>query len=300
MALPSDARVLVTGATGFLGTHFLNRLTAEDAEIHAVSRGDTDPRGGRVAWHAADLLNPTVAAELTAKVRPTHILHNAWMAVPGKFWNDESNLQWLEAGIALLRTFRANGGQHFVGVGTCAEYDWSATNFTEDETPIRPATLYGLSKAAMWSSAQAFSDNAFGAAWMRVFLPYGPGDSDKRLVRSVIGALRQGEELALGSGGQIRDFIWAPDIADLAVAILSNGAKGAFNAGTGKGTSVRAVAEYLASRIGRPELLKFGTRADPVSEPPSLVADTGKVERTLGWTPKIDVFSGLDVVLETV
>lgn len=300
MALPGNARVLVTGATGFLGTHFIERLTAENAEIHAVNRGGVGPLAGRVAWHAADLLDPSVAAKLVADIRPTHLLHNAWMAVPGKFWSDPSNLQWLESGMALLRAFRENGGQRFVGIGTCAEYDWSASGFVEDETLIRPATLYGSSKAAMWAAAQAFSDDEFSAAWMRVFLPYGPGDSEKRLVRSVIGALREAAEVALGSGNQIRDFIWAPDIADLAAAILADGTPGAFNAGTGKGTSVRQVAEHLASRIGRPELLKFGARADPVSEPPSLVANTDKVRRTLGWTPKTDVFSGLDVILETV
>jgi nucleoside-diphosphate-sugar epimerase len=300
MALPSDARVLVTGASGFLGTHFLDRLVSEGAELHAVNRRGEGPNPGRVTWHAADLLDPAAATDLIEAVRPSHLLHNAWMAVPGQFWTDPSNLQWLEAGKALLRAFRDNGGERFVGVGTCAEYDWSAAAFVEDKTPIAPATLYGRTKADMWEATQICSENAFSTGWLRIFLPYGLGDSEKRLVRSVIGALQRGEEVALGSGEQVRDFIWAPDIADLAVTTLGSDVSGAFNAGTGRGTRVRDVAEYLANRIGRAELLRFGMRPDPVSEPASLVADMGKVERTFGWHAKTDVFSGLDVILETV
>lgn len=300
MALSPNARVLVTGASGFLGTHFLQRLLTEKADLHAVNRRGVGPHADRVTWHAADLLDPTASSDLIAHVRPTHLLHNAWMAVPGLFWSDPSNTQWLDAGKALVRAFRSHGGNRFLGIGTCAEYDWDGDRYVEDETPIRPATLYGRSKAEMWEAVQEISENTFSAAWMRVFLPYGPGDSEQRLVRSVISSLRSGDEVALGSGNQLRDFIWAPDIADLAATIFASSETGAFNAGTGIGTSVRAVAEYLGRSIGRPDLLKFGARPDPVSEPAALVADLSKVRETFGWTAKTDVFSGLDVILETV
>lgn len=299
MTLPRSARVLVTGGTGFLGAHFLARVAKDDVELHAVNRHGGGPLDGRVTWHAANLLDGAAAAELIKDIRPTHLLHSAWMAAPGRFWTDPSNLGWLEAGVAMMRAFRSGGGERFVGIGTCAEYDWSSTSFIEDQTPIRPATLYGRSKAAMWAAAEAFSHEAFGAAWARVFLPYGPGDSDKRLIRSVTTALRNRAAVSLGSGTHVRDFIWAPDLADLVVTLLASDATGVFNAGTGHGTSVRAVAEYIARRVGRPELLQFGTRPDPVSEPPSLVADTGKVRNVLRWQPKTAVFSGLDELLES-
>lgn len=299
MALPSDARVLVTGATGFLGAHVLERFAAEDVDLHRASRSG-GPETGPGTGHAVDLLDRAEVSALITRLRPTHLIHCAWMAVPGKFWTDPSNLDWLDAGIALLRAFRDTGGQRFVGLGTCAEYDWSGDRFVEDETPIRPATLYGQSKAAMWAATQAHAQDSFSAAWARIFLPYGVRDSEKRLVRGILAALRAGEPVALGSGAQERDFIWAPDLADGVGALAASGAEGAFNLGTGTGTTVREAAEYLGARIGRRELLKFGTRPDPVAEPARLVADMTKMQTAVGWTAKTPLRTGLDVIIETV
>lgn len=294
----TDARVLLTGATGFLGRHCLERLGLEGVEIHAVNRNGKGPALTDAQWHAADLRSPISAAATVEAVRPTHVLHSAWIVAPGRYWRHEDNLSWLEGSIALLRAFREIGGRRFVGVGSCAEYDWGAERFREDDTPCRPATLYGKSKYALWDAAQAFADNAFSAAWTRVFLPFGPGDNPARLIPSIISALRAGSMVALGTGEAVRDFVWAPDIADLLVRLLAGDATGVFNVGSGRGTAVGDVARTLAVRLGRPDLLQFGARSDPADEPASLVADMMKVERTLGWRASMSLEVGLDALLE--
>ena len=292
-------RVLITGASGFIGTHCLRRLLAEDCEIHAVNRGGVGEHSDRVRWHAADLRDSAQATALVVGVRPTHLLHCAWIATPRIYGSSPENFDWLRSGIALALAFGANGGIRFVGVGSSAEYDPTDVPCVEDETPIRPATVYGNCKAACWLVTQAAAQRfGFSAAWGRLFLPYGPGDPPQRLVPTVLAALRVGKPVPTTYGTQQRDFIYAPDAADFLVRLLLSSESGAFNVGTGRATTVRAVIEYLASRCERPDLPQFGAIAPPPGEPAVLVADMTKVRDRLSWSAPTDVPRGLEEILK--
>lgn len=291
--------VLLTGGTGFIGSHCLVRLLREEAAIHVANRGGKGPFADRVKWHAADLRDPDQAAALVHRVQPTHLLHSAWMAVPGQFWHSPENENWLTGGRALVRAFGEAGGRHFAGLGTCAEYDWRFTEFVEDRTPIAPSTPYGRAKAAMAEAAQAAGrEFGFTAAWGRVFQPYGLGEAPQRLIPSVIAALMARRPIDLSDGLQERDFIYSPDLADLAVRLLFGGHRGAFNVGTGRAVTLRFVVESLAARLGGAELLRFGAFQPVVSEPERLVADMTKVSAQLGWTAPTSLEAGLDELVK--
>src|SRR5205085_2609309 len=108
------------------------------------------------------------------------------------------------------------GGKRFVGAGTSAEYEPTEGPCEEDRTRLRPATLYGKCKAACWLAAEAAAQHfGFTAAWGRIFLPYGPGDPPGRLIPSLLMALKEGRSIATTHGEQLRDFVYAPDVADL-------------------------------------------------------------------------------------
>lgn len=289
---------MLTGATGFLGRHCLAVVTGSAASVHAVCRHPAPLAFTHVTWHAADLRDPRQVRDLIGTVRPTHLLHCAWMAVPGRFWTDPDNTLWLDAGIAMLEAFGQVRGQRFVGVGTCAEYDWRADRFVEDETPIEPATLYGRTKAALAERAREMAASyGFSSAWGRVFLPYGPCDARQRLIPTVLDALAHGRTVDLSDGTQERDFIFAGDVADLLTRLLASDAQGAFNVGTGQGSSVRRVVEGLADRFGGRDLLRFGALPQRSDEPQHLVADMSKVRRVLGWHAATDIEAGLERVV---
>jgi nucleoside-diphosphate-sugar epimerase len=294
-------RVLITGPSGFIGTHCLLRLLAEDCEIHAVNRAGAGEYSNRVTWHGADLRDAAQAAALVVKIRPTHLLHCAWVATPRVYVHSPENADWLQSGIALAFAFGAHGGVRFVGVGSSAEYDPGDTLCVEDQTPIRPATIYGKCKAACWLAIQAAAQqHGFSAAWGRLFLPYGPGDPPQRLVPTMLAALRAGKPVPTTHGMQQRDFIYAPDAGDLLVRLLLSAESGAFNVGTGRATTIRSVIEYLASRCGKPGLPQFGAIAPARGEPPFLVADMMKVRDRLSWSAPTDVRYGLDEILSSV
>ena len=285
-------RVLLTGASGFIGRHCLTCLLSSDFdEVHAANRHGARPFAENVNWHGADLRDPVQARELIKKVRPTHLLHSAWIATPGIYSSSADNLAWLEGSISLFRAFGQSGGERIVGVGTSAEYLPDEHACHEQRTILAPLSIYGKSKLACMNaleiSAQAYD---FSAAWGRVFVPYGPGDPDARLFPSVLKSLLAREDIALTHGEQVRDFIYAPDAGALLVQLLGSNCRGAFNVGTGVGYSVRSAIEMLAQKVDAVDRLNFGARKMKSGEPDYLVADMTRTFEHVGCR----IFASLD------
>jgi nucleoside-diphosphate-sugar epimerase len=293
---PSNATVLATGCTGFLGRHCLQELVRAGFRIHAVSRQARHSALAGVAWHEIDLMSTPAATALVAALRPTHLLHLAWIATPVCYRDAPENLEWLQTSLALLRAFGENGGRRFVGVGSASEYRAGAFPCREDESPIAPTTLYGRCKSAFWTAAQdCAQQHGFSAAWARVFMPFGPGDPPGRLIPSLVAAFSAGEPIDVTDGTQIRDFVYAPDVAALLVRLLAAPeATGAFNVGTGRGVPVRDVIAWIADRFNARDLVRFGGKPRREDEPSSLIADMSKVRRVLAWQAPTSLESGLE------
>lgn len=96
-------RVLLTGATGFIGADCVPLLLDAGYEVHAVIPGGVEPGDARVFWHSADLLDSAQTRVLLQDVRPTHLMHLAWFVAPGEFWRSPENLRWLQAGVKIGR-----------------------------------------------------------------------------------------------------------------------------------------------------------------------------------------------------
>ena len=285
-------KVLITGAGGFVGRHCLPRLAAGGAEVHAVVRPGSAPPAGATVAHQADLLDPAAAAALVAEVRPTHLLHLAWVATPGAYWNSPENLDWLAAGLGLLRAFARHGGRRAVLAGTCAEYDWAAGRCHETTTPLKPAGVYGACKNALREAAEAFArQEGFSLAWGRLFFLYGPHEDARRLTPSVVRALLRGEPAECSQGAQRRDFLHVRDAAEALAALLESEVAGPVNVGSGAAVAVRDVVRRLAEACGRPDLVRFGAPA--TNEAPLVEADVGRLRDEVGFTPRYGLEDGL-------
>jgi nucleoside-diphosphate-sugar epimerase len=298
---PTGARrVLVTGASGFIGRNALPALLAAHYEVHAVSRRE-DPGLAELApgvrWHAADLLDEQAIARLLSAVAPTHLLHLAWFSEHGAFWHSPENLSWLGASLHLLRAFEVSGGRRAVVAGTCAEYDWSiAGRCLEGVTPLAPATLYGTCKHALRQVAESLWDapDAPALAWGRVFFLYGPHENQARLVPSVIAPLLAGEAARCSHGRQERDFLHVADVAGAFVALLSSEVRGAVNIGSGESVSIAELVRLLGALCGRPELVRLGVLPARAGEPEELLADTGRLREEVGFSPSLTLEEGLN------
>lgn len=286
-------RVLVTGATGFIGRHALAPLRAAGHEVHAVARTPGDDPG--VTWHAADLLQ---SPDVVREVAPDALLHLAWYAEHGTFWTAPENARWVEASLALLRAF---GGTRVVMAGSCAEYDWTtgAERLAED-APLAPATLYGESKDALRSAAEAYAGEAgLSFAWGRVFFLFGPGEHPDRLVPAVLAPLLRGEPAPTTSGEQVRDFLDAPQVAQAFCALLDSDVRGPVNVASGRGVAVRDLVATLAEHAGRPDLVRLGAIPQRPGEPPFIVADTRRLNEEVGWRPAVALEAALAAVVSS-
>ncbi len=286
-------RLLVTGATGFIGEPVV-RLARYHFEVHATARATRGAHAG-VSFHPCDLLNADKTARLIETVRPTHLLHLAWVATPGVYWTSPENHRWAEASKHLLFAFARYGGERAVVAGSCAEYDWSASGVChEHNTPTRPRTTYGRSKLEFGKWAEALgSARGMSIARGRLFFLYGPGEHPARLVPSVARALLAGTPAACSTGTQERDFLHVEDAADALVALVRSELTGPMNIGSGSAVAVRDAIGHVARACGRPDLVQLGARETPAGEPPLLVADAGRLRDELGWHPHIELARGL-------
>ncbi|MBY0399271.1 NAD-dependent epimerase/dehydratase family protein, partial [Myxococcota bacterium] len=268
MSAGDPKRVLVTGATGFIGLHTLAPLLARGYEVHAVS--SREPRSGSTApgpagrptgvvWHRADLLAPGTGAGLLAEVKPSHLLHLAWYVVPGKLITAPENFAWVAASMDLIRHFAVQGGRRFAVCGSGYEYDWSYGYCSEKRTPAVPNTVYGACKQALHLMAESFAEQAgLSATWGRVFFLYGPNEHPDRLVSSVIRSILRGEPARCSHGRQIRDYMHVQDVADGLVALLDSDVRGAVNVSSGEATTLREIVLTIGRLTGRSDLIQLG------------------------------------------
>lgn len=290
-------RVLVTGAGGFIGRWSLAALQGRGFEVHAVYSPRAATSGerpaGEVTVHHADLLNTAAIDALLARVRPTHLLHFAWIATPGIYWQSADNARWLEAGAHLAQEFFSRHGERAVMAGSSAEYDWSSVTLcNEDASPLADAagaapTAYAAAKLAMHRRLERLAHEARAScAWGRVFFQFGPGEQAARLVPSVVLSLLGGREALCTAGTQVRSFLHVAEVAEAFAALLDSDVRGAVNVGSAERVSVATLIGLIAAQIGRPDLVRLGAKALPAGEPAVLVPDVTRLRLEVGWQPR--------------
>jgi len=290
-------KVLLTGASGFIGRHAIAPLLDRGFEIHCVTSKAAPPVPG-VTWHVADLMDSSATHALIQSLRSSHLLHFAWYAEPGKFWSSPENKRWLSASELLLRAFAEGGGTRAVMAGTCAEYEWRDVLSIAEKMPLNPATLYGQCKNKMRQTLAEFSQaRALSSAWGRVFWLYGPHEHPARFVPAVIRPLLKGEPARCTHGNQIRDFLHVQDVASAFAALLDSDVQGAVNIASGQPVQLKNIVFTIAEKLNAHQHVLLDAIAVPADEPPRVVADVSRLQSEVKWQPRRTLSAGL---LETI
>jgi len=269
--------VLLTGARGFVGRAVLAELVARGVPVLAVSRGTGAAQPG-VSWHQADLLDPADRARLLAEADAPRLIHCAWQVEHGAFWTSPANADWRVASRALVAGFLARGGHRVIALGTCAEYDAQAPGPWNESRPLAPATPYGAAKAGLFADLCDLCGEKL--VWARLFHLYGPGEDPRRLIPSLIAALREGRPAEVRAARLVRDYASTAHVARCLAGLLESPVSGAVDIGSGAARTLGQLAGILGELAGRPDLLRL-SHAPSETDPPSMAPTLERLRAAL-------------------
>jgi len=283
-------KVLVTGATGHIGTQLCRRLQKDGVEVHAVSRNVRPDERGGIRWWCADLRDAQATRDLLASVQPEVIFHLAGCVTGGR--GVEAVLPTLEhnlqATVNLLVALTEIAYGRIVLAGSLEEPVDGASEVC--------SSPYAASKAAVRAYARMFHAlYKTPVVNTRIFMVYGPGKQPvTRFVPHVISSLLAGEPPKLSSGKRKVDWIYIDDVIEglLACARSQDALGGTVDLGSGNLTQLREVALQIAQLMGSEVAPAFGALPDRPMEQ-ERVADARRTYEQLDWKPRTSLESGL-------
>jgi nucleoside-diphosphate-sugar epimerase len=292
--------VLVTGATGFVGSHVLAALSAAGHDCIATHRRAEPPAAlPGVRWVRCDLLDTEAIDRLCCDSRADQLLHMGWRAIHSGVNDAMDNLDWLAASVRLARAFFESGGTHVLVTGSCFEYDPRSGRCIEGTTSLDSLLLYGECKNALRHMVNGIARlHAADVTWARIFFTYGPDEHPTRFVRSLVRSMLLGEPAAMSHGRQIRDFVYVRDVAQAIETMLRQRPAGEYNVASGQPVTLARIAEEVARQIGRPDLLQVGARKALAWEPPVFLGSVARTEQVCGWRATTTLADGLAETIE--
>lgn len=294
-------RVLLTGATGFIGSQVARALLESGHTVFALTRKGAslwrlDDVVPRLELVHGELTEPDDIEAVVKDVRPELCVHSAWYTEPGRYLSSSENVRLANASLFLSVTLARHGCKRLVGVGTCLEYDTNADGGTFSEiTPVGPRHLYSESKLSTYQFIEALGRrDGMATSWARVFYQYGPYEDERRLVPHVIRKLLAGERAQLTPGEQVRDFLHVSDVGRAIAAVGLSDVGGVVNIGSGVPLTVRALATEIGRKLDALDRLEFGAVPYSPGDPMYICANNRRLTQDVGFTPRHSLSSGLD------
>lgn len=246
------SRVLITGATGFIGRMCLEKLQENNFEIHATYQNKPIHHSNHVFWHDCNILNALETTQLITKVKPEYLIHLAWFVDHKTYWTSEKNIDFIYATSNLYQTFSKNGGQKAILIGTSAEYDNNHSICEETKTPLNPSTLYGICKKQTFElihQLKKLHPNYAAFTWVRLFNIYGPHENKFRLIPYLFTTFFQEKSPVLQTPKSIRDYIHVDNLSEILVNMLTIDTPETVNAGSGDQFSIEELANIIHKRF---------------------------------------------------
>jgi len=300
-------RVLVTGITGFIGSHLAERLVAEGAKVSAIGRRPVkdlwklNEARYEVNYYQERYWNRENLKRILRSARPEIIYHLAATGVTEPYLDAEEAVGFnVGATLALLQPLPKWEYERFVYVGTCYEYGHTPPPIRED-SPLDPVNVYAASKAAASLFCRMYHRSyGWPITIVRSFAAYGPRQSQRALIPQVILHALRGQDFEMTPGEQGRDWVYVDDVVEGIVrASCVDGTVGqTINLCTGEEHTVREVVGKVLELMGNPVRAVVGTRPYRPGEVWHLVGDNSRAKKLLDWQPQVGLEEGLRKTIE--
>lgn len=292
-------RVLVTGGSGFIGTHLCKLMIEKGASVEAWIRPRTKspnslPRLLRreVNLREVDIRDEAAVKKALMDRPPDLIFHLAGVRSTG---NDPASLAQMTL-TNVLGTLNVIDNVEpdtpIIESGSCEEYGRGPVPFSETQSP-QPESFYSLTKMLATRACQSLANSSSCVA--RLAVVYGPGQSGEMFIPSLIRACLDGQTFHMTLGEQTRDFVYVEDAVAALIALAEcREARGqVVNVGTGVEHTLKDVAQQSLELSGAKIRLQMGTLSPRSGEANRYVCSVEKIRRLTGWQPKVDIREGL-------
>lgn len=291
----SGKKVLITGASGFLGSHLCDRLCENNVEIHAVSRTERTSDQDSLQWWHGNMEDIEVVQNLFHTIKPDVVFHLSGMvtAAAGAELVLPTFNSLLVTTVNILTVAAKTGCDRVISIASLEEPEPGQN----EATPISP---YAAAKWASSAYSRMFHQlYQTPVVLVRPFMTYGPGQNVRKIIPSVTLSLLQSEPPKLASGQRQVDWIYVDDVISgmLAAAQVPHVEGCTFDLGSGTLVSIRSVVQQLTNLVNPQIEPSFGALPDrPVEK--VRVANTAYTYEKLGWQPVISLETGLEQTVD--
>jgi len=308
-------KVLVTGAGGFIGSHLTERLFELGAKIRAFVRYTSRADEGFIKYFSDDLRkNMDIVygdireLETVAKAMDgVDIIFNlaALVGIPYSYIHPQEVIEANTIGtLNVLMAARDVGIEKLVQTSTSEVYGTARYVPINEDHPKQPQSPYSASKIAADAIALSFYHSFdLPVAVIRPFNTYGPRQSDRAVIPSIISQALTKDRLTLGNKTPTRDFTFVTDTAEGFIKVAESESVGMeINIGSEKEISIEDLARKIISLVGRDIVVEHDKeRVRPAhSEVERLCADNTRARNVLGWVPKVSLTHGLEETISFI
>lgn len=293
-------KILITGASGHLGTALLEQLYERGHSLYTTFSSETGEQklnsfSGKIKTIHFDLNNPHKSTNEMQNANPDLVYHLAWNGVTAAHRNNVAQLtQNISGTLVLFQILKeCSNLKQIIALGSQAEYGLSTDIYTE-KTKCNPKTLYGKAKYELSRLLQICSkEENISFAWVRLLAIYGPNDTLEHFIPSFIMKLLHHEIPETTKGEQQVDYLYEADAANALVNIGEEQATGVYNLSSGNACTLREIMETIKNNIDSSIHIPYGTipyRKDQVMQ---MQADISKLQSSINWHPSTTLKEGI-------